>query len=163
MKKKRRRKRNKTKPKNLNHTYGRQRQPTESGGNAKGTLRYEQETQTWQCAIRKKIRSSRRTRRKEDNANNKFYKIMLAEPLTRQEYAHFCNMGKKNEEYPNKTLRSKTSLRKYKRRQREKKKYYNRGRKMEQRRSRPRLKDEEKGTATTHPRRKNRTMTKLKN
>ena len=29
--------------------YGKQRQPKESRENAKGTLRYEQETQTWQC------------------------------------------------------------------------------------------------------------------
>ena len=39
-----------TQPGNNTHVGGRPRQPKESGGNSKGTLRYEAETRTWKCA-----------------------------------------------------------------------------------------------------------------
>ena len=37
-------------PENKHHVRGRQRQPGESGGNAKGALSYAAEAETWQCA-----------------------------------------------------------------------------------------------------------------
>ena len=37
-------------PGNLNYVFGKQRQPKESGENAKGALIYEKEPQTWKCA-----------------------------------------------------------------------------------------------------------------
>ena len=42
-------------PENNHHVSGRPRQPKESGENAKGTLRYESETRTWACAMRKEV------------------------------------------------------------------------------------------------------------
>ena len=41
-------------PGNNYHVSGRPRKPKESGENAKGTLIYEAETRTWQCAQREK-------------------------------------------------------------------------------------------------------------
>ena len=84
-------------PENLNYTCGRQRQPKESGENAYGTLRYEKETQTWQCAqCERKFAATdargstahvasgtRKMGRKEDNENNKSYKIAPTEMLTK--------------------------------------------------------------------------------
>ena len=100
-------------PENSRHVRGRLRQSKESGGNAKGALRYEAETETWQCAqCEKKYAATdargaaahvaaheKANQKKRRRQEQKAIRRNASHALMKRDYAPCRNMDKTNEEY----------------------------------------------------------------
>ena len=108
------------KPENNHHVRGRPRQPEESGASANGTLRYEAEAETWQCAQCEKeyaetdaggaaahvATHTKANQKKRRQQARKPIREMPIETLVKQEYAPCYNMGKKSERYQGRTRKA---------------------------------------------------------